>query len=283
MVTATDSRYCMKSVNNSEFQLIRQLIYQQTGIFLNDHKKTMVGNRLRRRLDLLGFENYKRYYDYMTKEPAGRQELTECINCLTTNETFFFRHYEQIEYLVENILPELKSHQKPEQKTRIWSIGCSTGEEPYSIAISLDKKLKNEELDHIEIFASDINQSVIERAKKGIYNTYAVQQMPEHDRHRYFHYDAQTSQYDITRRIKDRVRFCRHNILEPFRCGLFDVIICRNVLIYFNKESKEKALERIVQHLKPDGFLIIGFAESLIEHKSLFTYIRPTIYRRTGK
>jgi chemotaxis protein methyltransferase CheR len=273
----------MKTVNESEFQLIKRLIYHQTGIFLNDHKKTMVANRLRNRLKTLGIDNYKRYYDYVTKEPAGRRELTECINCLTTNETYFFRHREQIEFLVENILPELRNQYKPSQKIKIWSVGCSSGEEPYSIAILLDKKLKQNEWDQIEIFASDINQTMIDRARQGIYKTYALQQMPKFDQDKYFIQDTENEQYHIIQKIKDQVQFRQHNILHTFYYGLFDVIICRNVLIYFNKESKEKALQKMLYHLRPKGFFIIGFAENLIDHKLDFTYIKPTIYRRLEK
>jgi chemotaxis protein methyltransferase CheR len=283
MISISFNECSMKTVNESEFQLIKRLIYHQTGIFLNDHKKTMVANRLRNRLNTLGIDNYKRYYDYVTKEPAGRRELAECINCLTTNETYFFRHREQIEYLVENILPELRNQYKPDQKIRIWSVGCSSGEEPYSIAILLDKKLKQKQWDQIEIIASDINKTMIDRARQGIYNTYALQQMPKYDQDKYFQEDTKTGQYHIIQKIKDRVHFHQHNILDIFRHGLFDVIICRNVFIYFNKESKERALQKILYHLKPKGFLIIGFAESLIDHKLDFTYIKPTIYRRSEK
>ncbi|MBN2028921.1 hypothetical protein JW824_01640 [bacterium] len=274
------NKYMMKSVNDSEFQLIKQLIYHQTGIFLNDHKKTMVANRLRNRLNTLGFRSYKRYYDYVTKEPSGRHELSECINCLTTNETFFFRHNEQIEYLIEYLLPQLRNQNKPNQKIRIWSAGCSSGEEPYSIAISLDKKFNQKELDQIEIIASDINKTMIDHAKAGIYSPYALQQMPEYDQNKYFYQNSKNEQYHIIEKIKKRVHFYRHNILDTFHQGLFDVIICRNVFIYFDKKSKEMALQKILPHLRAKGFLIIGFAESLFDQKLHFMYIKPTIYRR---
>lgn len=280
MELISTSEFGMKTVNDSEFQLIKRLIYRQTGIFFNDHKKTMIANRLRKRLNTLGFTSYKRYYDYVTKEPSGRKELSECINCLTTNETFFFRHHEQIEYLIENILPELKAHKKPGDKIRIWSVGCSSGEEPYSIAILMDKKLKQSELDQIEIIASDINKSMIDRAQLGTYNTYAIQQLPKQDLRTYFFQDEEKEMYHICQKIKSRVHFHQHNILCTFPHGVFDVILCRNVFIYFDRKSKEKALKNILLHLKPGGFLVIGFAESMIDQKLYLQYIKPTVYRR---
>lgn len=270
----------MQTVNDSEFRLIKRLVYDSTGIFLKNHKKTMVANRLRKRLNELGFDNYKSYYDYITKEQAGHQELSECINCLTTNETFFFRHHEQIEYLIENILPEIRSQKKSNQKIRIWSAGCSSGEEPYTMMILMDKKLKQEELEQIEVIASDINETMIDRARQGIYSNYALQQMPKYYKTKYFHKEPKNEQYNIIQKIKDQVQFHHHNILDTFHQGKFDVIICRNVFIYFDKESKEKALKNILFSLRHKGFLIIGFAESLINQKTHFTYIKPTFYRR---
>lgn len=272
--------YRMKSVNESEFQLIRRLIYKKTGIFLNDHKKTMLENRLRKRLNTLGIESYKRYYDFIAKDPAGRHELSECIDCLTTNETFFFRHAEQIEYLVGHVVPELLAKRKNTSKVRIWSIGCSSGEEPYSIAILLDKQIRQNERDRIEIIASDISRSVIERARQGVYTDSTLRQITQQDKNKYFTLHKDTGVYRINPKIRERVRFYVHNVLDTFRQGLFDVIICRNVLIYFNSESKEKALTKMLRCLESDGYLIVGFVESLIGQKLHFTYIKPTVYRR---
>lgn len=272
--------HCMQSVHESEFQLIRRLIYNETGIFLKDHKKTMVANRLRKRLDVLGLKTYKKYYDYITKEPAGRRELSEFIACLTTNETFFFRHQVQIKYLIENILPELRNQNKTDRKIRIWSVGCSSGEEPYSIAILMDIKLDKRKLEQIEIVASDINHIMIDQACQGIYSGRALQRMPKYYQTNYFHKDPNEDRFHIVQKIKDRIRFYQHNLLDPFHQGKFDVIFCRNVLIYFNKDSKEKALKNLLQNLRPKGYLIISSAENLIYSKSYFAYVKPTIYRR---
>lgn len=273
-------RGCLKPVHDSEFQLIRRMVYRETGIFLNDHKKTMLANRLRNRLHTLGFKSYKQYYDYITKHPAGKRELSSCIDCLTTNQTYFFRHIEHMEYVIRHILPECCARRKSGEKIRIWSIGCSSGEEPISIVILLDKRLKKSERDRIEIVASDISRSMIDRAGRGLYAEYAFQRMSEADRNRFFTWCSDTGLYRIRPEIQQRVRYFQHNILDPFHHGSFDVIFCRNVLIYFNKESKGKALTNIRKHLRPDGLLIMGFAESLIDQRSHFTYIKPTVYRR---
>ncbi|HDQ46318.1 MAG TPA: methyltransferase domain-containing protein [bacterium] len=272
----------MQTVQDYEFQLIKGLIYKSTGIFLKDHKKTMVANRLHNRVKCLGLRSYKQYYDYITAEPGGRQELSHFINSLTTNETFFFRHHEQIDYCIRHIIPERRQNVPHDQPIRIWSAGCSSGEEPYSIAIMLDDKVSKTDLRRIDLLATDINQEMLDRACQGIYHAYALHDTPHLYIKKYFHHDRMNNNYQIVREIRNRVHYYKHNLLTPFHKGKFDMIFCRNVLIYFDKESKNKVLNHFVNHLKPNGFLILSYSESLLTMRSNFTYVRPSVYRIHG-
>lgn len=268
----------MKPVGDAEFKLIRRLIYEEAGIHIKDSKKTMVANRLRKRLESHGIDSYKAYYDYLTKSPDGKQELSEFINCLTTNETFFFRHSEQIDYLVETLMPRLSASRAG--RIRIWSAACSSGEEPYSIVIRLLDDKKSNLIDRVDIIGSDINQSMINSAKAGFYKYYAVQRMPESLCKRYFEKN-EDGLFLLSGMIRNHVHFYQANLLEPFSHGRFDVIFCRNVMIYFDKSSKNTVLENLYENLKPGGFLITGYAESLLNNKTHFKYIKPTIYQKT--
>ncbi|MBN2102900.1 protein-glutamate O-methyltransferase CheR [bacterium] len=264
-------------VSDAEFQLIQKLIYETAGVYIKSHKKTMVANRLRKRLEAHGFSRHKQYYDFITKTPEGRQELIEFINCLTTNETFFFRHGEQLDLLAEKIIPQLLSELKPSEKLRIWSAACSSGEEPYSIAILLHHKFRPDVLKRIEIVASDINIQVLEKAKQGDYKPYALQKVSPFFKGHYFEKKSE-DKYHLIRPVKEMVQFFRHNLLESNHHGKFDIILCRNVMIYFDIESKKKTLGQIDLCLKKGGYLMTGYAESLFRIETTLKYIQPTLY-----
>jgi len=268
----------MQSINEMEFKLIKRLIFSETGVYLKDHKRSMVSNRLRKRLETCGMDTYKKYYDFLTKNPDGKQELTEFVNCLTTNETFFFRHSEQIEYLTEIILPQMMEKQK---RIRIWSAACSSGEEPYSIAMQIREKMGCNALKSIEIIASDINRNMILKAKAGLYKPYAVQRMPIDYKKKYFT-DVEDL-FMLSDTIQNQVQFYQSNLLEPFRHGQFDVIFCRNVMIYFNQDSKSRALTNLYGGLRTQGYLITGYAESLLNNQNLFQFIQPAIYQKADQ
>lgn len=266
-------------ITDTEFQLIQQLIYSMAGVYIKSHKKTMVANRLRKRLETYGFNNYKKYYDFITKTPDGRRELIEFVNCLTTNETFFFRHGEQLEMLVEKIIPQRLTEMGPGDKLRIWSAACSTGEEPYSVAMLIHNRYKQDTINRIELWASDINKEVLERAKRAVYKPYALQKLPQVFTTAYFIKESE-ERYCLSERIKKRVHFFHHNLLEYNPHGKFDVILCRNVMIYFDMESKNKVLYQLNKSLRTGGFMITGYAESLFRTETTLKYIRPTLYHK---
>jgi len=264
-------------VSDAEFQLIQKLIYTTAGVYIKSHKKTMVANRLRKRLEAYGFHSYKQYYDFITKTLEGRQELIEFVNCLTTNETFFFRHGEQLDYLVEKIIPQQLSELNSSEKLRIWSSACSSGEEPYSVAMLINQKFKPETVQQIEIMASDINIQVLDKAKQGHYKSYALQKVPSFFKKYYFEKKSE-DHYILAETIKKMVHFFRHNLLELNPHGKFDIILCRNVMIYFDMVSKNKALQQLNRCLKKGGYLMTGYAESLFRTETTLKYMRPTLY-----
>ncbi len=269
------------TINDKEFQLIQTLIYHHAGIFLKDHKRTMAANRLRKRLESFGFSSYLRYYQFLTRDPEGNKELAEFINCLTTNETYFFRHPEQFAFLIEQLMPELM-RRKGQTKIRIWCAACSSGEEPYSIAMLLDDWLSDAEWRSIEIVGTDINQRMLDKAKEGLYGSYSVSKMPKVYRLKYFTVNEKGDKFLLSETIKSRICFIKHNLIEPFHQRPFDVVFCRNVLIYFNEESKRKALANLHRSMKKGGHLIIDYALSLFNNQQFFTYRKPTVYQKVS-
>jgi chemotaxis protein methyltransferase CheR len=270
-------------IKDDEFHLIQRLIYKHSGIYIKDHKKTMVMNRLRKRLEFFGFSSYFGYYHFITRDPAGGGELAEFINCLTTNETFFFRHAEQFAFLADILLPELLRRKDPAGDTiRIWCAACSSGEEPYSIAMLLNQNRRESGKRAIEIVGTDINQGMINLAEEGVYGIRSVDRMPEAYRRKYFDADAAGRTFRLSDSIKRMVKFHRHNLVEPFRHRPFDVIFCRNVLIYFDQESKIKVLGNLYRSLRGEGHLIIDYALSLLNNQPYFRYRMPTVYRKVS-
>jgi chemotaxis protein methyltransferase CheR len=270
-------------INDDEFHLIQRLIYKHSGIYIKDHKKAMVMNRLRKRLEFFGFSSYFGYYHFITRDPEGGRELAEFINCLTTNETFFFRHAEQFAFLADILLPELTQRDDPGRgAVRIWCAACSSGEEPYSIAMLLDQNRWNLGNRAFEIVGTDINQSMIDLAEAGVYGARSVARMPEAYRRKYFEEEPETNTFRLSGSVKRMVKFHRHNLIEPFRHRRFDVIFCRNVLIYFNQESKTKVLGNLNRSLREGGHLIIDYALSLFNNQPYFRYRVPTVYQKVS-
>jgi chemotaxis protein methyltransferase CheR len=270
-------------INDDEFHLIQRLIYKHSGIFIKDHKKAMVTNRLRKRLEFFGFSSYFGYYHFITRDPEGGRELAEFINCLTTNETFFFRHSEQFAFLADTLLPELVQRKDPGGDTiRIWCAACSSGEEPYSIAMLLDHNWRDRGKRAVEIVGTDINQSMIDLAEAGVYGARSVARLPETYRRKYFEEDAKGYSYRLSDSVKSMVKFQRHNLIDPFRHRPFDVIFCRNVLIYFNQESKTRVLGNLHRSLRGGGHLIIDYALSLFNNQPYFRYRMPTVYQKVS-
>ncbi len=253
------SFYTIK-INEEEFIELKDIIYNYSGIMLNKNKKYLVESRLSERVLELNFTTFKEYISYLKYNINKFTELRTLINLITINETYFFREKSQIDHLISHIVPDLIA--KGKEHIRIWSAPCSTGEEPYSIAIllydaGLFQKAK------IEIIATDINSDSITMAKKGEYKKPSFRGVPV-----YFmrNFNKSYTSYFIKQDIKKYVTFNVGNIINPFittSIGNVDIIFCRNLLIYFDIKSKQKAIKNFYNMLNDPGYLFLGHSEIL--------------------
>lgn len=275
------------TISDQEFRLFQDLVKAHTGIALTEHKRNLVCSRLSKRLRGLGLTSFQRYYDYLNAE-AGEAELENFVNAITTNKTDFYRENWHFKFLEQEIVPALKARvaRGGERRIRIWSAGCSSGEEPYTIAITLREAIESLLAWDIRILASDIDTEVLVRAAQAIYPEERVAEIPRPLLERYFRQGtgAQAGLVQVTREVRNLVTFRRINLLEepwPIRT-VFDCIFCRNVIIYFDKPTQYRLMQRFATYLKDDGHLFLGHSESLYGISDQFAFLHHTIYRKHG-
>jgi len=255
-----------------EFRLLRDFISGFCGLWFDDDSSYFLEKRLQHRLREKQLSSFTDYYYLLLYGPEREDELARVVDVLTTNETYFFREGKQLSAFSEEIIPEIMARKGGHLRIRIWSAGCSTGEEPYTLAILL---LEHPELAswEKEIFASDISQRVLAAARRGVYGPSSFRCTEPRYRERYFEpVDAQT--HRVADRVRRLVTFGHLNLLAPDQwtiLGLFDVIFCRNVMIYFNPDSKRRMVENFHRKLEDGGFLLLGHAESLMNISTAFT------------
>ncbi len=267
------------TITDKEFALFKSLIYQQVGITLDVPKKTLLVSRLGKRLRELGLPTYQAYYDCLSGK-GGEEELTKLLDLISTNKTDFFREPAHFDFLREHILPQAQ----PSKTLRIWSSASSSGEEPYTIAMTLSDAISDMSRWDIKILASDISTRVLAKAASGVYEEERVSQLPQDLIRRFFlrGRGLQSGNLKVRPHIAQLVNFRRINLMDPtfpIRSAL-DVIFCRNVMIYFDRSTQAKLMKKFFRYLRPGGYLFIGHSESLqwIEHE--FRYLRPTIYQK---
>ncbi len=273
------------TITDKEFCAFRDLILKEAGISLSDAKRPLVCSRLGRRLRHLGFRTFSQYLDYlMTHDPRGEERLT-MINCITTNKTGFFREPHHFEFLREQVLPQLRQRALAggQWRLRVWSAGCSSGEEPFSIAITVREALGSLSGWDVKILASDIDTEMLGTGEAGVYPEQKLENVPEKIQRRYFlRGTGELAGYLKARpEIRDLIAFRRINLTEdpwPIQTR-FDVIFCRNVIIYFSRETQQGLFERMAGYLAPDGYLMVGHSENLHWLSDLFVSVRGTIYR----
>lgn len=251
-------------------------VYKKTGIRFEQKKEYFVERRIKERMDLLGIESYREYL-FLLKYSSDPSEFNELVNRLTINETYFFRDFPQLRGFAESLLPYvLKEKEKQREKSlKLWSAGCSTGEEPYTLAIILKEMIPDLANWNIKILASDINHKVLETARRGYYNTRSIKDVPLEYLERYF--SQRGSHYIVSNEIKDMVEFCYLNLNDDQAMAKqreFDFIFCRNVLIYFDDESRTKVLNHFYRALRKGGFIILGHSESVGRFSDAFTLKR---------
>lgn len=272
-------------ISDEEFHALRDLMYAVSGVKLLPTKKPLVVARLRKRLKELHIDSFKEYLGILQKPHS--KELEIFVNAITTNETFFYRHPEQFHFLVSQVLPSLLPRGKLVElpELRIWSAGCSTGEEPYSIAIACREFFKNHPKWRVTIYASDINSTVLDSCQRATYNARSVIGISAYLRKTYFDELVpamvhQKKEYQLREDVVNSVRFLHHNLLKSFLFDHLDIIFIRNVMIYFDRASKQKVVELLEKNLVPGGYLFTSLAESLQDIKSGLRYVQAGVYRK---
>lgn len=252
------------------FRQLRDEIYKRTGMFFADSSKYLVQKRLSPRARELNFDSFQKYFYFLQYDPRSDAEYDHIFDLITTNETYFFREPAQLTAFAEEIVPELLGR-KAVKKLRIWSAGCASGEEPYSIAILLQENGWFKQAS-IEVFGSDLNQQVLARARRGVYRENSFRATSQILREKYFMRQPDGS-WQISDEIRNRVSFGRMNIYDHARVSLLghlDVVFCRNVIIYFDDASKKMVINNFYQRLVDGGYLLLGHSESLISLSTQF-------------
>ena len=260
------------SLPDDVFRLLRDFIHGYCGIYFDDGSKYLLERRLARRLELHRLRSFEEYYHFLRYDRKREEELAALIDNLTTNETYFFRENAQLHAFSEEILPDLRERLAGRKSLRIWSAGCSTGEEPYTIAILLLESGDWWRDWQVEIIGSDINQRVLHAARKGVYKKGAHRATDPGMLAKYFTLDEK-GDYRVIDRVKELVSFSYVNLLDPHKTSLIgnmDVIFCRNVIIYFDREAKKKVIESFYHKLRDGGYLLLGHSESLINLSNAF-------------
>ncbi|MCU1322516.1 MAG: methyltransferase, CheR-type [Acidobacteriaceae bacterium] len=268
----------LPTLRANEFELIRLLAYEHFGLDLRSGKEGLVAARLGRRLRELGLRSYREYYDHVVSDSTGAA-MTAMVDCLTTNHTSFFREARHFDFLRDTIFPALKTR----PQIHIWSAACSSGEEPYSIAMSWLEESHGEFGTRLRIKATDISTKVLERARRGEYSSDRIKEIPLPILQRYLVRDASGDTFAFKNAVRTMIEFQYLNLIgrlpEGYRCS---VIFCRNIMIYFDKRTQQDLVQRLSAHLEDGGYLFIGHAESLNSIEHGLSYVSPAIYQKPG-
>ncbi len=268
--------------SDADFRSLAQFAYEQAGIALADSKRNLVYSRLSRRLRALGLTTFRQYREHLAADAA---ELESFINAISTNLTKFFREAHHFDHFRTHVaVPFVQgAHGAVGRRLRVWSAGCSTGEEPYTIAVVLKREIRDVDRHDVRILATDIDTDVIGKGVCGEYPANSVDDVPKTYREFFRSIDGKRDSANVTvdGEVRKLVTFRRLNLMEswPFS-GNFDAIFCRNVMIYFDAATKSALVERLTQKIKPGGWLYIGHSESLIGSHSGLRLVGRTIYRR---
>ncbi len=270
------------------FRLLRDLIRDYCGIYFDDDTRYLLEKRLSRRAKNHHFSNFRDYFRYLLYDKNRDEELTAIIDILTVNETYFFREMPQLKAFSEEILPEIIDIKKKEgsKDIKIWSAGCSTGEEAYTIAmLFLESKMFNNV--NIEVFATDISHRVLHSARRGFYQKHSFRTTDSEMIAKYF--IQEENGYKISDKVKEKVNFGYFNLLDSDKSAFInrmDLIFCRNVIIYFDMPAKRKVIEMFYEKLSNLGFLLLGHSESLINISTAFTlrhFKNDMVYQKIAK
>lgn len=276
MTFGADINTTILPITVNEFELFQHLIYDHAGIFLAPGKKIMVASRLARRLQYYNLPTYGQYYQ-LVKSSKYQHEFQVMVDILTTNETYFFREPQHFEFLSDAVLKHWTG-----EHFKVWSAACSSGEEAYSLAIVLAEALRNR---HWEVLGSDISSRVLDTARSGVYLLDRLENMDKKLLEKYClrGVRSQEGYFGVDEKLKSRTHFEQINLVKPLSADLkhyFDVIFLRNVLIYFDQDTKKAVVERVLQTLKPGGYFFISHAENLHDFTDHLELVKPSIFKK---
>lgn len=277
-------KYSPLQITETEFQKIRTLVYEKAGINLHTGKKSLVQARLGKIIRRRGLGGFRKYFDLIEQDKSGNL-LVELLDAISTNHTYFFREDDHLNWLSDRIIPEiLELSPSPREEVRIWSAGCSTGEEPYTLAIHLKEESTLPKNLRLKILATDLSTKVIQIADRGEYAEEKLKKIPSHMRERYFtrvNNGHSEGYHQVVPAVRNLITFRKLNLLSPFPFRKqFDVIFCRNVMIYFDREIQQQVVNKFAEVIKPGGYMVVGHSESLSGVTHPFRYIAPTVYRK---
>jgi chemotaxis protein methyltransferase CheR len=272
-----------EKLSKRQFELFRDFIYRHSGIRVDAAKITLASNRIRRRLRATKIADFESYYALLTS-PAGASEMEMFLDAVTTNETHFFRTPHHFDWFKGAFLDErvLRPQSGPGPRTlRVWSAACSTGEEPYSIAICVQESAVKLRGWKSTIVGTDISEAVLRDARKGIYRQRSLEEVSEQRLKRHFEASPDGQTFTLRANLREMVEFRRHNLMEPLRQPPFDCIFIRNVLIYFDRESKQVVINRLLASLAPGGYLVVGPSEGIYDMLNPLTKRSTFAYQKT--
>ncbi len=272
------------TLSNEDFKRLSTFIFKEYGIKMPEVKRTMLQSRLHKRLRELNMTNYKDYVDFVFSKEGQGNEVIHMIDVVSTNKTDFFREPVHFDFLHSHVLPELLNGERPNRLIKLWSAGCSSGEEPYTLAMSISEYMLEHPGFDYSIFATDISSRILKSAVDAIYKDNRVEMLPIQLKKRYLlkSKDRINPTVRIVPDLRRRVSFQRLNFMDnsynvPEN---FDIIFCRNVLIYFDRETQEKVINKLCTKLKPDGFFFLGHSESITNFDVPLKQLKPTIFRK---
>ncbi|MEQ8525970.1 MAG: protein-glutamate O-methyltransferase CheR [Gracilimonas sp.] len=257
-----------------DFQRVKDILYSYCGIFLQEGKEALVQSRLMKRMRKLGIGSFSEYLDFI-EQPASGGEFLSFVDVLTTNKTNFFREVQHFEFIKKHIIPTMGG-----RSVKWWSAGCSTGEEPITCAITLKEAQKTTPWSSVKILATDISREVLNVAKNGVYPSSRMMEVPESIQRKYFN-RLENDQFKVSADVQNMITYGRLNLMErwPLK-GNFHVIMCRNVMIYFNRQTQQEVVNKFYEQLAPGGFLFLGHSESVSSNNKGFKNMAPAVYQK---
>jgi chemotaxis protein methyltransferase CheR len=275
----------LMAITDREFDQLRRLIHAKFGIHLTDQKRSLLIGRLQKLVRQTGFTDFADYYEYLVSD-SSEQGLSDLVDRISTNHTYFNRENQHFSYFADQALPEIirRLEQRKQRDLRIWCAGCSSGEEAYMLLMLMHERLGHDYTNwNAGILATDISSRVLNIARQGIYPEDRIAAIPDKLRQKYLNPTADGN-WQFIPALRREATFRRFNLMNerfPFKAP-FQIIFCRNVMIYFDRPTREALVQRFHHHTEPGGYLFIGHSESLGQRNGLYNYIMPATYRRAG-